>query len=428
MSLKNTIAEYIANPEITALVFEAELEPISGPGFSVAPPTYARPSSDKSKEPYFAFSEKAFIPEKDPETGWYNRIKMDPETDSPRLGGQVKLDSVPSQGGRAEGPLWHHREELGVSLPGVVVSGASALSAKNSADQHAALDFEVSTWELAHRHVDAWTKFATQDGKIQIWQQPLVKLEEADPEKNLKTIISNASAEHASLLYRYFPNAAIYGFWLSSATAQRHKLPRAYSSEITGYGAHEIQTGTTKLDAVGGASNSDKLTVGKNSALKPDPKGKRPSEFGFGQVPSTPVTTGFQCELILQQASVSLPVLRSLRFDSKEQADAAQVVLTLLAVAGHSLSGRDGFLRSGCSLVTVKERWGWRRRGSRAPELIDVPTFAEISEALQEAVADAETVGLVFADPVTVQLSDAERQLILNRVNEEASKVSSGDD
>ena len=97
-------------------------------------------------------------------------------------------------------------------------------------------------------------------------------------------------------------------------------------------------------------------------------------------------------------------------------------MLTLLALAGHYLSSQDGFLRSGCSLVAVDERWGWRRRGSRTPEPLTISGLDEITEALREAISDAEAAGLPFAAPISVGLSDAEAGLIKARVTAETTK------
>ncbi|SDC21023.1 CRISPR-associated protein Csb1 [Sanguibacter gelidistatuariae] len=421
-TLKDTVRAHISDPSVSGLIGEVEYEPLGGRSAAVAPPTYAGDVADKKKALTHAYTQSAFVPARRGD-GWLLDIAQYPDG-APRTAPRVVIDSVGSQSGRAETALWTEQSRLNVRLPGIVVSGTAAAESSDDPAVRRALDINVSSWELAHRHVDAWIRFATQDGTTQIWQQTATDAGSTD---NLKAIITAASPENANLLFSHFPNACLYGFWLSSGVAARHRLARAYSSEITGFGAHAVAAGATKLDAAGGASNESGATV--NDALqltveaKRTTKTKRPSEFGFGQVPNHPEDRAYVCELILQQTSLSLQVLRSLKYDSPEQATAATTVLTLLALAGHYLSSQDGFLRSGCSLVAVDERWGWRRRGSRTPGPLVISGLDEIVDALREALADAEATGLSFAAPVTVGLSDAEAGLITARVTTEITKT-----
>lgn len=414
--LKDAVYRHVTDPDTAGLVIETELIPIGGRSTAIAPPTYARDAADRSKEPNFAETQNAFIPAKDSED-WYREIRRGDQ--GPVLAKSVLVDSVASQSGRAETALWDIQEDLGLQLPGITVAGAYDGEPANDLERQTAdaLKTTISTWTAPHRQADAWVRFAETETNRQVWQE--------NAPDSVKSLITSTSAATGERLYRNFPNSALYGYWLSSGTAARHKLPRAYSSEVVGYGVQPVTTGTTKLDAAGGASDKSKAKIGPDGKLVIGSGGK-PSNAGFGQIPSRPVTTGYVCELILQQTSLSLTVLRSLTFQDQKVKDAALTVLTLLGMLGHYLAGRDGFLRSGCSLVAVEERWGWMRRGERHPELLAVNGFDELKDALLEANEDAEALGLSFAEPIRLRFSEAETTLIQERVKAEAAKQTSG--
>ncbi|GAA2094537.1 type I-G CRISPR-associated protein Cas7 [Brevibacterium salitolerans] len=416
-TLKDIVKEHVADPAVAGLALETVHRPLGGSSAAVSPPTYSRPEEDRSKAPYHAVSDGAFIPARD-ESGWYSAIRRNADG-SPVLGPRVVLDSVGAQSGASETCLWHSQDRLGISLPALIVGGDSAPEdgAGLDAQVAAALGVEVSTWEAAHRHNDAWVKFAeTMDG-TPVWQD--------ESSGSVKELITTTSARTGEQLYRYFPNAAVYGFWLSSGSAARHKMPRAYSSEIVGYGARAVKTGATKLDPVGGAS--EKSNVGfRNNELTTGPKGKKPSAAGFGQVPRTVYVTQYACELILQQASISLSVLRSIGFADPAVKQSALTTLTLLALTGHALAGEDGFLRTGCALVPVEQRFGWVSRGSATPEALEIESTDAVIEALRESVEETAGLGLALAEPIRLRYSAAERQLITERVEIERAKAFDG--
>lgn len=419
--LKSAVYRHITNPDIAGLVIETELMPLSGRSSAIAPPTYSRAEDDRRKEPNFAETAEAFVPAKD-SVGWYREIRRDSKGSV--LARRVLIDSIASQSGRAETALWNIQDDLGLRLPGITVTGAFKGSPANELDlQFAdALTTTISTWTAPHRQADAWVRFAESEEGRQVWQE-----DAADSVKRLITSTSAATGEH---LYSYFPNSALYGYWLSSGTAARHKLPRAYSSEVVGYCAQPVRTGTTKLDAGGGASDKSRVVIGADGKLTVMEQGSKttgtkPSNAGFGQVPNMPVTTGYVCELILQQAHISLAILRSITFQEQRVKHSALTVLTLLGMLGHYLASRDGFFRSGCSLFTVEERWGWMRRGEPHPEQLDVGGFDELKDALLEAIQDAEALDLSFKAPIRLKFSNAEISLIQERVQAELNKQNS---
>lgn len=453
MTLYEDVLARTSDPEIVAVVMEEVLEPTKGPNSVICPPTY---SGGEQRKPHFAVSEGP-VPRPDA-TGWYREAERAPESGEVRMASRVVVNALAACADRAETAIYRYQHELGLTLPAFVVCGhpteaaidaaisRSKQKAKVTADLREqirrALDIDVSTWELAHRTADSWLQFAVDpvSGR-QIW---------ATTDGAIKKVLLAIGHEAGENVYAHAPNAAVYGAWLSSGTARRQAIPRAYSCEITGYGAKESVRAATKLDRMGGAPKSVTLSSGRDGIAQAA-KGDPPAKLGFGQIPSDPAPRGFTCEVILSQASISLRALDRFRYaapDDSETRDASEIpdgaatdrehlatqrrqaatrVYTLLAMAGHLLAQRDGFLRSECDLVTVEQRWGWRRHGVRQPIPLPIPNLPEVADALQQAVADAAEVGLVFAKPCEVSLSEPQIDLVVERVVAEALKVTVDD-
>ena len=257
-------------------------------------------------------------------------------------------------------------------------------------------------------------------------------LESPSTERDLLTSMNTTT--DATSLYSYAPNAALYGFWFSSGSVERHRQPRAYSSETIGYGAHPVQTAAGRMDRLP-ASKDVAITQGKDgldaAAKSKVSDGEKPSAYGFGMVPGTLDDNRFVCELILTRSSISLTTLRNIRFaDDPERAKskAAAVVLTVLGIAGHVLAQRDNtLLRSGCDLMLVEGNYGWRRTGKRDVEEFEMPNDIEaLAETLRLAKAAAAAVGLEFAEPVELQISRMQFKLLAASIADEATK--SGED
>lgn len=420
MTLYDDVTNSLSNPRVSALIVEEVLEPSKGRQAAVAPPTYA---GAEPKVAEFALSDGVSIPVPD-EQGWH--LESAQAGDQPRLGKSVIINSLAACADGAETGLYRNQHRLGITLPAIVLDSrdldeeqlAGAITRlKKAIHPHVhqqaveALRLRTSSWELAHRMADAWLMFSAVPGNTQeqIWGS----------DNEIRTLIQHMGHEHGDTVFAHAPNVAMFGNWLSSGTAQRHAVPRAYSSEVTGYGVQPISMGATKMDATGGATNTGRKVTASAAGISVDQKGKRPSELGFGQVPSRPKTRAFVCEVILRQTSLALRALDRFTYsddDSRSKAFAAKRVYTLLAMAGHLLSQEDGFLRSECDLVVVHERWGWRLHGVRKPEAFAAPTLEEVTSALQEALAAAQTLGLHFAEPINVTLSDPQMDLILDRV------------
>lgn len=435
-ALYETVISTVSDSRAAAIVTESTYSPANGIGKPIAPPTYA---GDDREAATFAYTEHAYVPVSD-ENGWHTQIRRDADR-RPQTAAQVVVNSVQAESGRAEEATWTSPYRLDFELPGIVVEppkqevieraiteaikkvkAGPEMAGRIQAEVSAVLrDFEVSTWTLAHRQADAWIKYAANPDGTQVWEGGEVK-----------DRITEASARNADLLYSYFVNAGAYGMWLSSGVARRHRIPRAYSSEIVGYEARPIRRAATKLDAAGGAAKGTALTMKDGKLI--EGKGHKPSDLGFGQVPTSPRESAFECALILQQASISLPVFRSFRFSEDsghEKRTAAAAVFALLAVVGHELAAEDSFLRAECSLVRESARWGVRRSsstGAAGIEDIDVPDADTAITALREAVEAAEAVGLSFAPRTTIALSPVQTAVVAERVARELAKTTGSDE
>lgn len=418
----------VSDRRTVALVMESELIPVAGAGAPIVPPTYAR--QDKSdKAPNFAVSQGVTVPQKDA-NGWYQDLQMNEHDTGLRRDAQVIVDSVGAQSGRAESALVG--DEVFQRPPGIFILGSQVEVDEDDqvtevssleAQMASAFRMQISTWLAAHRQADAWIKFAgTPDGK-QVWEGGLL------PDgRCVKDLIVAASPQNGELLYSLFPNAALFGYWLSSGTAQRHRLPRAYSSQIVGYAATPIKSAATMLDDMGGLSSSSRVHT-KGHRLEVGGKAK-PAALGFGPVPAGDVEVrAFSCELILQRASISLAVLRQIKFASAQRQEAALAVLTLLGMLGNQLAAEDGFLRSGCALATQATKWGWREQGTAPGELreLAVPDVGTLRSAVRLAVEHAESLGLAFQEPIELEFSEAQKKLIAERVAAEDKKQGADD-
>lgn len=437
-TLYQNVLSHVSNPQVAALLAESELNPIAGRGAPFAPPTYALSDSKdtkkldpkEKKKPNFAVSQGVPIPTKN-ESGWFQDLRRNPETGELHRSAQVIVSSIGAESGNAETALINH-PIFGKSLPGIFVCGTKNSDRANKKSKapsdlgeqiDQALSAEISTWTAAHRQADAWIKFAqTPDGK-QVWEGGHL-----DDQESVKELIIAASPANGSLLYSLFPNSALFGYWLSSGTAIRHKMPRSYSSQIVGYGATPIVSASTMMDPNGGASSDSKVSIAGHRLVM-DTKGEKPSKLGFGPVPSSPETRAFSCELILQRATISLANLRHISFQSIGQQNAAITALSLMGILGHQLANRDGFYRSSCALTTISSKWGWRYQGRGESEIEDLSLddIETVEAALKIAIKAAQEQGLTFRDPIQLTYSTAQQELIRKRMEKEDNKLEFGD-
>lgn len=414
------MSDFSLSKDLAAITYVGDLIPTSGRGTPIAPPTYISPQKNGPAE--FARAEKHPVPVSAAESDYFEFAK-DPKTGALILSPAVVVNSLGAEATRIESAIIENEKLLGVKLPGIFldhkkssdkllldIADKTIKNTKGKTQYTAELlaatlrddlvQANSSTWTTAHRHADTYIRHSVIDGK-QIW---------SDPASDVYKIIASASANRADLLFRYFPNSALLGFWLSSVAPRRHKLARSLSSIITGYDAHDVTYGATKGDVLGGITNLALLT--RNPATLELQEGKstndhKPSAVGLGQVPNTPTTKAFTCGSILRQSSISMTNLRHLVIPNDKNASYLVAdVLAWLGIFGLLITEHEGFLRSGCDLVTARATSGFTRvnkDGTREKWNIDVNDAIAGFKAAYDKLPEE----LHFADRIYTEYPEA---------------------
>ena len=357
----------------TAAAFRCvtEYQPTGGPGDKVFPPTY--------------------------EGGKYaTEDRIDPMTGEIRK--CVLLDSVQSQANRMELALLDAHRANHLTLPQVVTRF----------DQDPLLKrFTVSSLEAPHRIADALFRDSLLDGVI------FRKSEKG-------RVLDTADMRNATGVFGLCPTALVFGLWDSTGPrgGLGAKFQRALVSEIVGYDAVAGVKTSSRIDPAQimlGAgplyerkSESDNtpnwtLDVGDgNRKLK---KTGRPSEANHGNVTPGIVDGGFTISSARQTTTLSLAVLRRLRFpldgsaDSDREVDlAACTALAALGLVAGTFARGDVDLRSRCQLFPEGEPvWHLLDRPGRAPEEFELDADAGVA-LLCEAIREAKRSGLPWLE------------------------------
>ena len=355
----------------TAAAFRCvtDYQPAGGPGDKVFPPTY--------------------------EGGKYATEKrIDPATGEERQ--CVLLDSVQSQANRMELALLEAQRANRVALPLLVTRfDQDELPRK----------FTVSSLEAPHRIADALFRDSLLDGVI---------FRKSDTGRVLDT----ADIRNAVGLFGLCPTALVFGLWDSTGPrgGLGAKFQRALVSEIIGYDAVAGVKTSSRVDPAQvmlGAGPLYRRESEREDA--PDwmldegptrlgggrsPTG-RPSEANHGNVTPGISDGGFTISQARQTTTLSLAVLRRLRFpldsaaDSEHEVDlTARTTLAALGLAAGTLARSDVDLRSRCHLFA---------EGASAWQLLDRPgeTPAEFTldpdaalDLLSNAIEVATNAGL----------------------------------
>ena len=383
----------------TAAAFRCvtDYQPTGGPGDKVFPPTY--------------------------EGGKYATEKrIDPATGEERQ--CVLLDSVQSQANRMELALLEAHHANRVALPLLVTRfDQDELPRK----------FTVSSLEAPHRVADALFRDSLLDGVI---------FRESDTGR----VLDKADIRNATGLFGLCPTALVFGLWDSTGPrgGLGAKFQRALVSEIIGY------------DAVAGVKTSSRIDpaqimLGAGPLYRREPKQEdapdwaldegptklgsgrsptgRPSEANHGNVTPDISDGGFTISRARQTTTLSLAVLRRLRFpldgaaDSEREVDlAARTVLAALGLAAGTLARSDVDLRSRCHLFA---------EGASAWQLLDRPVetlreFALDPDAalglLHDAIEAAKDAGLPWAGVIELSPSPDLTELV-RRSQELASEA-----
>ncbi|MDE0144953.1 MAG: type I-U CRISPR-associated RAMP protein Csb1/Cas7u [Nitrospira sp.] len=379
----------------TAAAFRCvtDYQPAGGAGDKIFPPTY--------------------------EGGKYaTEERFDPATGEVRK--CVLLDSVQSQANRMELALLEAHRAGNVSLPLLVTRF----------DQEKLLKkFTVNSLEAPHRVADALFRDSLLNGTI---------FRKSEKGRMLDT----AEVRNATGLFGLCPTALVFGLW--DSTGPRGglgcKFQRAVVSEIVGYDAEAGVKTASRIDPAaiekragpvfrtenGGwtltPENAKKGARGKSVLYKPrqgkdveyDPSSERdipdqgrPSVINHGNVTPSIAEGGFTLSSARQTTTLSLAVLRRLRFpldgavDSDHETDlAARTTLAALGLAAGSLARVDTDLRSRCQLFAEQEPvWELLDRPGESPQKFKLGP-EDALKLLKEATAEAKDAGLPWEEEI----------------------------
>ncbi len=239
--------------EEAGISIHAVLRPLAGPGAPVKPPIYEGPKFQEDWR-------------------WWG--------DPPERTRAVVVDNTPSQANRLEAALEGLREELGLLEIVLDLSGIETLPPH--------LPKRLSGFRFPHRQADAYLRDAELAGK------PFLQTPEGAE-------IVAATAEEPLGLFRWFPQALLFGYWQSHLGTKRTqaKLARSWVSEIVGFVPAPADGWTHVLGLKGDPLNlssdepvtyrDDDLTsgwhVGKQSGQVQGGKVAKLSNVGHGKVP-----------------------------------------------------------------------------------------------------------------------------------------------
>ena len=342
-------------------------QPAGGPGDKVFPPTY--------------------------EGGKYaTEERIDPATGEVRP--CVLLDSVQSQANRMELALLEAHRAGKVELPLLVTRFDQDELPKK---------FAVTSLEAPHRVADALFRDSLLSGVIF--------------RKSVKgAILDTADVRNAAGLFGLCPTALIFGLWDSTGPrgGLGAKFQRAIVSEIVGYDAVVGKKTASRIDPAqirleagplyernsAGDDEPDWMLNDKSNPKKLGKDGK-PSEANHGNVTPNIEEGGFTLSKARQTTTLSLVVLRRLRFPLNGAADSshnvdlvARTALAALGLAAGSLARVDTDLRSRCQLFAEQEPvWELLDRPGEPPRKFALSP-ADALKLLEATIAEAKNAGL----------------------------------
>jgi CRISPR-associated protein Csb1 len=360
----------------------------------VCPPTYS--AARRGDPPYIAFR-----------AAWVGGCQRD----------VVVLDSPQSQSNRVEMALLHAHRAGRIAYPDIEIHFPPGSG-----------EPVYSVLQLSHRIYDAVLRACDMaDGR------PFF-------DSDIGKALAMARPALATPLFEHAPVALVLGAWDSNSGGGplAAKLPRLLTSEIIGLDAKPADISATKFDPMDIRSQVAELVdtddpVRRFDIRKPGPKGakgsaKRPSEFGFGSVPSTAVPRAAVISGALQTSVLSLSGLRHLSFPGEDGAidsardQAGRAVLAALALYGLIAQNESGYLlRSRCELLP-QDAGRLELIGRTLQEVEATQLSAEgARELLQQALAHAKRHGLAFRDHTLVLQADSRLQELVRRSRQAAA-------
>lgn len=338
----------------------------------------------------------------------------------------VLLDSVQSQANRMEQALQEAIDAGRLKMPLVVVDFSAHDPTKGGGEEAGKLIDavgKVTSLQVPHRLADAILRDSELSG---------TRFRDSDKGKALNRV----SLTNATPLFELCPTALVFGMWDSTGPkgGLGPKFERAMVSEIVGIGAEwhdDYRARGVRRDplevraAVKVIKNPDKSW---RMAQEQEAGATEPSKINHSSVPFDSRNSGVTIEYAEQTTTLSLIVLRRLRFPvngaATEDSDvAARTVLAALGLAAATLAFESGIgLRSRCLL--------WPE-GPMTWELLDKPgeppkKFAVSSdqavEILKQAITAAKAANLPWPEqPVTLKPSSNLVELV-RRSQLEATK------
>ena len=383
-----------------------DYQPTGGSGDKVFPPTY--------------------------EGGKYaTEDRIDPETGDVR--NCVLLDSVQSQANRMELALLEAHRSRAVSLPLLITRF----------DQDELLrKFTVSSLEAPHRVADALFRDSLLDGTIFRRSEKGRILDSADP-------------RNATGMFGLCPTGLVFGLWDSTGPrgGLGAKFQRALVSEIVGYGAVAGVRTASRIDPAQIRKEAGTLYErksvpiaaphwtlddkdekgGKLKKLGKKDKAGKPSAAVHGNVTPSIKEGGVTVSKARQTTTLSLAVLRRLRFPLEGQAEsdpevdvAARTTLAALGLAAGTLARVDTDLRSRCHLVPeARPVWELLDRPDEpnADYLLDPDAVLKL---LVEAIEEGKAAGLPWEGEV--EMTPHEDLVELVRRSQELAVQAGADD
>ncbi len=344
-----------------------DYQPAGGPGDKIFPPTY-----EGGK---YATEDRV-----DPATG-----EMQP---------CVLLDSVQSQANRMELALLEAHRTGKVTLPLLVTRF----------DQDELLKkFTVTSLEAPHRAADALFRDSLLNGVI-------------FRKSEVGRLLDTADKRNATGLFGLCPTALVFGMWDSTGPrgGLGAKFQRALVSEIVGFGMIPGVRTSSRIDPAQvmlGAgplyerkSESDHAphwTLSESEGSGRLKKTGKPSEAVHGNIAPTVSDGGVTLTRARQTTTLSLAVLRRLRFPVGEMADSdpdidlsARTVLAALGLAAGTVARCDVDLRSRCHLFADTEpTWELLERPGKQARQFTLDPDAAFG-LLEEAIAETRHAGL----------------------------------
>lgn len=255
--------------------------------------------------------------------------------------------------------------------------------------------------------------------------------------------LAAARPSNATALYTHAPVTLVLGAWDSNSGGGplAAKIPRLLTSEIVGLDAQRAEVSATKFDTLDIRSMVAELVPTADSvrrfeikaeggkAAAKSVKGKKPSEYGFGSVPSSASPRAAVISGALQTSVLSCAGLRQLSFPDEagvvdaQRDQAGRAVLAALGLYGLISQNESGYLlRARCELMPrAAARLELIGRTLQDTEALALDTDAALG-LLQQACRHAETFGLRWRDEVLRLQADDRLVTLVQRSRDAAAR------